>query len=150
MNNKTSELFISVIRQLMGKLSVVDRNEKLCYGLTVSQYRVIEKLHSKPGTMGELSREFGLAVSTMTRNMDILFRDGIVKRNQDPEDRRKVYVELTEKGKDLAEKLIKCSETYLLGILDNVPEGKRKDVVEGLEVLSKSITVSFEKCCKRT
>jgi DNA-binding MarR family transcriptional regulator len=52
-----------------------------------------------PITMGELSRDLEVPLSTATRTMDWLVNNGYAQRLPDPKDRRVVRVELTEKGK---------------------------------------------------
>jgi DNA-binding MarR family transcriptional regulator len=53
-----------------------------------------------PVSMGELSRDLEVPLSTATRTMDWLVENGYAKRLPDPKDRRVVRVELTEKGKE--------------------------------------------------
>jgi DNA-binding MarR family transcriptional regulator len=52
-----------------------------------------------PISMGELSRDLEVPLSTATRIMDWLVNNGYAQRLPDPNDRRIVRVELTEKGK---------------------------------------------------
>ncbi len=52
-----------------------------------------------PITMGELSRELEVPLSSATRTMDWLVNNGYAQRLPDPKDRRIVRVELTETGK---------------------------------------------------
>lgn len=56
--------------------------------------------HEGPITMGELSRELGVPLSTATRTMDWLVNNGYAERLPDPNDRRIVRVGLTRAGKD--------------------------------------------------
>ena len=51
-----------------------------------------------PLGIGELAAAEGVAASTMTRLVDGLERDGLVRRGPDPEDRRGVLVHATPKG----------------------------------------------------
>ena len=53
-----------------------------------------------PISMGELSRDLEVPLSTATRNMDWLVKNGIAQRLPDPNDRRIVRVELTQAGKE--------------------------------------------------
>jgi len=53
-----------------------------------------------PISMGELSRDLEVPLSTATRTMDWLVTYGYARRLPDPKDRRVVRVELTEKGKE--------------------------------------------------
>jgi DNA-binding MarR family transcriptional regulator len=56
--------------------------------------------HSGPISMGELSRDLEVPLSTATRTMDWLVNNGYVQRLPDPKDRRVVRVELTGQGKE--------------------------------------------------
>ncbi len=53
---------------------------------------------SGPVSMGELSHELEVPLSTATRTMDWLVRNGYARRLPDANDRRIVRVELTAKG----------------------------------------------------
>lgn len=56
--------------------------------------------HAGPITMGELSRDLEVPLSTATRIVDWLVNNGYARRLPDPKDRRIVRVELTGKGKE--------------------------------------------------
>lgn len=57
--------------------------------------------HETPVTMGELSREMGISLSTSTRVVDWMVNNGFVQRLSDPDDRRVVRVALTDAGRDI-------------------------------------------------
>lgn len=135
--------------QLVRKLNLLNKDQKVCYGLTIPQCYTIETLGRKGKmTMNELSRELGTAISTVTRVVDLLVRDEVVGRSDNPEDRRKVCIELTEKGRELEQKLKKCSEDYSREILTAIPRGKRENVLESLELLNQAVDRVKKKCCK--
>jgi len=56
--------------------------------------------HEEPITMGELSRELEVPLSTATRTMDWLVETGYARRLSDPKDRRIVRVGFTRRGKE--------------------------------------------------
>ncbi len=148
-NNIVFNKFSSLMENLYQSLNLLNRDEKLCYGLTMSQCHVLETL-ARNGkiTMGKLSREQGLSVSTVTRILDVLVRDRIVTRKENPSDRRQVYVELTPKGRELASKLKECCQGYSKKILNNISSGKRNEVLKSLETLVDTIKSLNRKCCK--
>ena len=81
----------SLIGQLVKKLNLLNREQKVCYGLTIPQCYTIETLgHKDQQTMKELSAGMGVSISTMTRVVDILVRNGILVRKGNPDDRREV------------------------------------------------------------
>lgn len=55
--------------------------------------------YDRPITMGELSRDLEVPLSTATRTMDWLVNNSFAQRLPDPKDRRIVRVELTIQGK---------------------------------------------------
>ena len=54
-----------------------------------------------PITMGELSRDLNIPLSTATRTMDWLVENGYAQRLSDPQDRRVVRVGLTDAGQEI-------------------------------------------------
>jgi DNA-binding MarR family transcriptional regulator len=72
-------------------------------GLTLSDWRALTALRwaGKPyrRTAGELARRAELTTGSMTARLDHLEREGLVRRLRDPDDRRSVFVELTDKGR---------------------------------------------------
>lgn len=69
-------------------------------GLTPSQFRLLAALEDAPSlTVGELARAAGVSSPTATKMLDGLEQDGIVKRERDVEDRRRMAVRPTAKGR---------------------------------------------------
>jgi DNA-binding MarR family transcriptional regulator len=142
MKAKTSECvkFSDLIGRLIRSLSLLERDQKVCCGTTMSQCYTIEALaRERALSMHELSRNMGVTMSTMTRVIDILVRDGVVDRKSSSEDRRIVCVELTAKGTDLARKLRDCADDYSKQILNLVPAEHRAEVVKSLVLLADAV-----------
>ena len=91
----------------------------------------------------------GLAVSTLTRIIDVLVRKEVITRRSSAQDRRKVCVELTEKGKDLAEKLNRCGEQFWQKIFSEIPEKKKAEIAENLKLLVSSLEKAEQTCCQK-
>jgi DNA-binding MarR family transcriptional regulator len=72
-------------------------------GLTNGDWKVLSALRwrgePQRRSAGELARIAELTSGTMTARLDQLEREGLVRRLRDPEDRRSVLVELTDKGR---------------------------------------------------
>jgi DNA-binding MarR family transcriptional regulator len=80
------------------------------YGLSNAAYKVLSSLRwAGPPyrrSAGELAKISDLSSGAMTSRLDQLEKAGLVRRLRDPEDRRGVLVEPTEKGEKLWEKAI--------------------------------------------
>jgi len=129
--------FSGLIGRLVRNLSLLERDQKICCGTTMSQCYTIETLAQK-GTlpMNELSQHMGVTISTMTRVVDVLVRDGVVSRGSNPKDRRQVCIGLTDKGNDLARQLEGCSDEYSKQILNEVPPEHREGVLKSLRLIA--------------
>ena len=143
-----SARFSTLMSGLIRKLNLLNKDQKVCYGLTLPQCGAIETLAlNGKQPMNELSRQMGVTISTMTRIVNILVRDGLVAREESPDDRRKVCIVLTESGGVMAGKLQKCSTDYSSAIFSRIPGAKREQVLESLELLIDSIETINTKCC---
>lgn len=83
----------------------------------------------------------------MTRVVDVLVRDGLLRRTRDErQDRRRVFVSLTQPGRRLAKKLQACADEYCERILMRIPRGRRDDVLQALGVRVEAIDELPESC----
>ena len=73
------------------------------HGLSESRLRVLTRLCHRPNRqlpLGALAEGMDVAPRTMTDIIDVLERDGLVKRVPDPADRRSVQAVITKSGLD--------------------------------------------------
>lgn len=73
------------------------------YGITAQQGQLLCVLMARPRGMGELGVTLGLAKSSVTGLVDRTERNGLVRREPDPQDTRAVRVALTSRGSALVE-----------------------------------------------
>ena len=140
--------FSVLVSKLTCKLSALERCEKMRAGVTISQCRTLEALtRNRQMLVMQLSKEMRVAAATMTRTLDVLERDGFVKRRCSAEDRRRMNVTLTAKGRRLARKVEQRGQEYLATLFDNIPAGKRKQVNGALSTLLDAIE-EHASCCE--
>lgn len=73
-------------------------------GLTYPQYLVLLVLWEKaPRAVGEIGQQLFLDTGTLTPLLKRMEAAGLVARQRDPEDERRVIISLTAKGSDLRE-----------------------------------------------
>ena len=85
-----------------------------------------------PSTIGIY---MGMDRSSLSRMVDSLEEKGFVRINNDPEDRRKVLVSLTEKGEKCSEILNKISEEMSVELLGLAGEQDFRDFENSLETM---------------
>ncbi|MBM7560233.1 MarR family winged helix-turn-helix transcriptional regulator [Marinitoga litoralis] len=135
--NKTYEVMylFKEIRELVKKSMVMSFEDS---EITSSQWMLLGAL-LKNGkmTMSELSNYIGLSNSTVSGIVDRLEKHDYIRRVRDDEDRRKVYVEITEKFNEVAKKSHKKIEKQLGERLNKVSDKELNTVIEGLKILKK-------------
>lgn len=133
--------FRETLSRLYQRFNALQRGEKRCFGVTMSQCVTLELLQQEGAkTVRELAEGLGLDTSTVTRVVDVLVRDGLLRRARDEKrDRRRVFVSLTERGRRLARQLEACSDAYCERILARIPRDRREDVLHTLRVLIDAI-----------
>jgi DNA-binding MarR family transcriptional regulator len=117
----------------------VYRADLSAFGLAYSEYTALHTLRisGPPYRMSPSRINEALALSSggVTKTIDRLEAAGFVKRGPDPEDGRGVLVELTARGRKMAERifdagLLKYSET-----IGRLSSGERRQLVESLAKL---------------
>ncbi|QSZ28293.1 MarR family transcriptional regulator [Aceticella autotrophica] len=91
----------------------------------MSRFWVLNKLSlDNPITMSQLQKELLLSPGTLTGLIDNLVEDNLVKRWRDDNDRRLVFLLLTDKGYNLLEEILH----YRTTLLSNIPAEKNIDI----------------------
>lgn len=68
------------------------------YPLTFRQYRSLTRINEGHHSVTELAALAHRTLPTMSKNIEVLVRQGLIRRGEDPKDRRTAVLELTEKG----------------------------------------------------
>ncbi|WP_297134870.1 MarR family winged helix-turn-helix transcriptional regulator [Terrisporobacter sp.] len=76
-------------------------------GLTVAQFGVLEALYNKGDLkIYELIEKILTTSGNITIVIKNLEKDGLIRKNQDPNDKRSCIISLTEKGKNVIESIL--------------------------------------------
>lgn len=99
---------LAAVRILGKKLHLIFERWADRFGLSEGRFQILVRLKHQPSgrfTMGELAEILDVTPRTVTGLVDNLERAGLVKRVDDPNDRRSVYTELTDQGRERIETL---------------------------------------------
>jgi DNA-binding MarR family transcriptional regulator len=108
--------------------------------VTVTQSGILFLLKQKDGrTMTDLSQILGLDNSTLTGLVDRMEKNGLVKRNSNPVDRRSSHIYITENG------LMECREAaaVIRRTNDEIKSGFSEDEVTVFKKILKSFLKKF-------
>ncbi len=99
----------NIVLSLRRLIRSIDQQDKLLskdYKMTVPQLVCLRQLaHHKKLTTGQLARRVFLSQATVSGILDRLERKGLINRMRSDKDRRRVFISLTEDGKELIEKM---------------------------------------------
>ena len=90
---------------------------------------------------GELARRAELTSGAMTSRLDALEKEGLVRRLRDPDDRRSVLVELTEKGRKTHEQAMGIQAEKERLLAEALTEREKED----LNSLLRRVMITLEK-----
>ncbi|ADD02297.1 MULTISPECIES: MarR family winged helix-turn-helix transcriptional regulator [Thermoanaerobacter] len=116
------DLFRIIRQKLNNQLKANDLSE-FQKDLTIGEQQVIIILSenkSNPMYMKDIALELGISPSTLTSIVDKLVEKGLVQRDSDLEDRRKIQISLTKKGQDLYKHLAMFREKILQPIFEKL------------------------------
>jgi DNA-binding MarR family transcriptional regulator len=96
------------------------------HGLSQVQVRLLGILRDREPAMLTLATFLNLDKSSVTGLVDRAERRGLVRRTTTPEDRRTVRVALTDRGRQLTQKLAKQVERELSALASGVSKADRR------------------------
>ena len=133
---KFTEFWCFRLNVLSRKISRKYNSKCLEYGITAPQSCVLFDLLDHEGSnVKDIAARVQLDSSAVTGVIDRLYKEELVKREEDPNDRRSLNIYLTAKGRQLAEDLFPTGREfnlYLRSLLD-------EDRAETFEKLLKAI-----------
>ncbi len=134
------------VRLLTRKLGLLEKSEASCCGVTLSQcHAMVEIGRAGSISVNDLANLLGLDKSTISRSINNLVEQDLVTREPDPENRRYLSIGLTAKGQALFSEIESGMEQYYQDVYNALPEDKREQVLECLEILVRSLP---EQCCQ--
>lgn len=130
----------SLIKEIYSKLNNSIREEFEILGFTVPQVLVISML-SRNGELkiSDISDGMHITKGTVSGIIDRLENQKIVSRNRSQEDRRVVYVKLTDEGNNISKEFLNIIDSYFnIMFLDSTFE-ELKSIKDGLKLLKKIV-----------
>jgi MarR family transcriptional regulator for hemolysin len=115
----------STLLKKANRLLVKKANELLKpHGITHAYTYFLMELYQQDGlTQSEMHKRIGIEQPTAVRTLDRMERDGLILREQNPTDRRALFIKLTDKGKRYKETILDCAKELnafaLRGFTDN-------------------------------
>ncbi|MCB9010277.1 MAG: MarR family transcriptional regulator [Actinobacteria bacterium] len=111
------------------------------YGITDAKLEVLEILSCCSGRRAclfTLGDRMGVTRPNVTKLIDGLERQGLVKRQPHPDDRRMVHAQLTEAGAEIAARALPDRVELLERLWQHLDEDELRDISEALVVAART------------
>jgi DNA-binding MarR family transcriptional regulator len=104
--------------------------------LTVPQFRTLAFVHRNEGTsLTEVADHMGLTLPSMSKMVDDLFKKGLIQREEQTTDRRRVKLATTPQGITLMETSKQGTLAYLSKQLETISPKERAAIIEAIKSL---------------
>lgn len=92
----------------------------------------------EPATLNDVAKSIGRGAPAVSRSVDALVRSGLVERTQDPENRRRLALRLTQKGRDELDARLPGGAS-LRSKLERLAHSELRAVERAIEILERGI-----------
>ena len=103
--------------------------------LRPAQFQIIRAIAHGRSTVGDIAEACRISPPAVSRQIDGLVEMGIISRQRDPENRRKIILTLTEKGCKKHRHLNTETYKWIAPHLEKLNEDELKTVLQGLKYL---------------
>jgi len=97
---------------------------------SIKDINLIEFLHKNKRTMGEIAEETNLTPGSVTTLISHFIDKGLVEREYDKNDRRKIYIVLTKQGNNIGDALDENHKEVTEKILNTLSDDEQDKLIE--------------------
>jgi DNA-binding MarR family transcriptional regulator len=137
----------SLLHSLSGKYESLQKNVCRSSGssITVIHHCILYEInkHNKP-SMHQVAAILGTDITTFSRQIHTLIREGLVKKSANPKDKRMYFLSLTEKGTETADHINSEISKRLDGIFEQLSDFERSTVIHSLQILNRAMKSSLK------
>ncbi len=106
-------------------------------GLSMPQFSVLMQLHHKGAFgMSEISERFEVTPAAASQLVDKLVQNGLVVREEDPNDRRAKLLNLTDKGRDIIHQGMEERYRWVNQLAERLTVDERARISEALDIMT--------------
>ena len=127
--------FGELLKQFLIDLQSLFRVRTKKLNVTLSQITLISSIPIDGINMSNLSRRIGVDNSTLTRLIDILIRNKIVRKIKNPKDSRSFIILLTKNGEELQFKIDQEIDKFGSKLYNKIPMEDQDEIKEVLSTL---------------
>ena len=137
----SSSQLIQTLRQFMDIAMHHSIHERAHFaktiGLSMPQFGILMQLHHRGNcAIGDIGERFDITNAAASQLVDKLVQSGLIRREEDPHDRRAKLLNLTEKGRELIQQGIEERYRWVDQLAVELNTEERDKVTEALMILT--------------
>ena len=139
--------YLSILRDFgsIYREKIINGNPKLKTDLKLSQIKALYAFRDNDClSMKELAANIGVKMPNMTMMVDSLTKEGIAERDRDKEDRRKVFVRLTKKGKRVRSNFLEYRHRIAQTVFAKLKKEDKKELLNSLSSVCRILEKAFK------
>ncbi|GLO64776.1 MarR family transcriptional regulator [Oceanobacillus kimchii] len=123
-----------VIMKASRTLEEITKKDIKKHGMRTSDFTILEALYHKgKQTIREISEAVLINTGSITYVIDKLENNGLLTRSSNPDDRRAVYIEITDKGKEIMDDIFPKHQRVIEELFDGISEEEKQTVIDVLK-----------------
>ncbi|OCG74791.1 MarR family transcriptional regulator [Microbacterium sediminis] len=140
MTNESLPSDASEIRAAVFRLSRRMRQQRAVAEMTDGQFAVLAHLNSLgPHTLSALADREGITAPSMNRTVNGLEELGFLTRTEDPDDRRRVSIAITDAGREVVTETTRRRDEWLARVLAGLNADDRAALRRAAEVILREV-----------
>jgi len=130
-----NELLVEVFNHILSIEADILKSKGI--KLSITEVHVLEAIrNTEVPTMGNIAQRLRITLGTLTTSVNVLVKKGFVVRFRDENDRRKVYLELTESAHEVLKTHDLFHEDMIASIIDDLKINEDEVLLKSLENIS--------------
>jgi DNA-binding MarR family transcriptional regulator len=126
---------LDVVPSVMRMIRTEMRSQRSA-DLAVPQFRALMHINRNPGaSLQGVAHHLGLTAPTVSKMVDGLVLDGLVRREPSPKDRRQITLNLTDRGQEILEQAHQATQARLSEVLAQLTPHESEIVMQAMKYL---------------
>ena len=140
----SSVQFVSTIREFLDIAMQHTLRERAHFakalGLSMPQFGILMQLHYRENCgISEISDRFHITNAAASQLVDKLVQSGLIRRQEDPHDRRAKLLNLTDRAKELFQQSLEERYHWVGQLAEKLTAEERAKVTDALEIVNKAV-----------
>ena len=140
---------IRSFRKILRKFERLNQlfNLQCCTGITMAQCHVLLEIEGlENATTSQLAHNLKLDKSTLSRTVDSLVKTNLVKRTENPDDRRYKILILTSTGRILCDRINRENDRLYDKVIRKLPAASKGPILDHFADLLHAMESCYESC----